>query len=81
MVLHEFPEGVVTFLLLERASFSRKNRFYWLFWQQPFPHRWERWFPFRLSARLTALPWGCSWAVSAGALVYVVATHLLPAVE
>ncbi|MBE9524000.1 MAG: ZIP family metal transporter, partial [Chloroflexi bacterium] len=31
MVLHEFPEGIVTFLLLERAGFSRKKAILYAF--------------------------------------------------
>lgn len=81
MVLHEFPEGIVTFLLLERGGFS-KNRSAWVAFlaaaistplgtlvSYPFIERIER-------STLGAL-----LAFSAGALVYVGASHLLPAVE
>jgi zinc transporter ZupT len=54
MVFHEFPEGVVTFLLLERAVLHEKDRLCMLFWQQPYLRRWVRWFPSRSSARLIA---------------------------
>jgi zinc transporter ZupT len=81
MILHEFPEGIVTFLLLERAGFDpRKSTILAIlaaaistpigtFVSYPFIHRIDR-------SILGAL-----LALSAGALVYVGATHLLPAVE
>jgi zinc transporter ZupT len=33
MVLHEFPEGIVTFLLLEQAGFSRKKAILYFCWR------------------------------------------------
>jgi zinc transporter ZupT len=81
MVLHEFPEGVVTFLLLERAGISRKKSAIYAFLaaalstpvgaliSYPFIHRINR----------TIL--GILLAISAGTLVYVGASHLLPSVE
>ncbi len=81
MVLHEFPEGIVTFLLLERGGFTRKKAILGALLaaglstplgtliSYPFIHTIER----------STL--GVLLAFSAGALVYVGATHLLPAVE
>lgn len=81
MILHEFPEGVVTYLLLIRGGFSRNISFILAF----------------LAAALTtpvgvlvASPFlqtldqswmGILLSLSAGCLVYVGATHLLPHVE
>ena len=81
MVLHEFPEGIVTYVLLLRSGFTPK----------------KSWLLAFLAAALTtpigtvlAIPMihqinetflGALLAVSAGAFVYVGATHLLPLAE
>jgi zinc and cadmium transporter len=81
MVLHEFPEGIITYLLLLRGGFSEKSS----------------WILALLAASIsTPLGMLVSWpyisqidkpllgallALSAGALVYVGATHLLPQAE
>jgi ZIP family zinc transporter/zinc and cadmium transporter len=64
MILHEFPEGIVTFLLLEHAGFDRRK---------------STIYPFISNIGQSTL--GALLALSAGALVYVGASHLLPAVE
>ena len=81
MVLHEFPEGIVTFLLLERAGISRKKSAFWAFLAAALstPVGTLVSYPFIRAIDRTTL--GVLLAVSAGALVYVGATHLLPAVE
>jgi zinc and cadmium transporter len=81
MVLHEFPEGIVTFLLLIKSGFKKKK---------------AAWYSFLAAAITTPLGALVSWpfinnltepvlgvllSLSAGALVYVGATHLLPHVE
>lgn len=78
MVLHEFPEGIITYLLLVRGGFSEKK---------------SMWLAFLAAAATTPLGMlvsypiisvidqemlGALLALSAGALVYVGATHLLP---
>ena len=81
MILHEFPEGIVTFLLLERAGFDRrKSTLYAIIaaaMSTPFGTLVS--YPFIKDIDQSAL--GTLLALSAGALVYVGATHLLPAVE
>ncbi len=81
MVLHEFPEGIITFLLLERAGFSRKKAVTWSLIAAAFstPLGTLISFPFIHTISRTVL--GLLLAFSAGALLYVGATHLLPAVE
>lgn len=81
MVLHEFPEGIITYLLLVRSGFSEKKSLRLAFLaaalstplgtvvSQPFISHIDRQF---LGALL---------ALSAGALIYVGATHLLPQTE
>lgn len=81
MVLHEFPEGIVTFLLLERAGFSRKRSALFAFLAAALstPLGTLVSYPFINVLDRTSL--GPLLAVSAGALIYVGATHLLPEVE
>lgn len=78
MVLHEFPEGIVTYLLLVKGGFAERK---------------AMWLAFLFAAATTPVGMLVSWpmisridqptlgallSVSAGALVYVGATHLLP---
>jgi zinc transporter ZupT len=78
MVLHEFPEGIVTYVLLVRSGFAERR---------------AAWLAFAAASATTPLGMLVSWpmvnaisqptlglllSVSAGALVYVGATHLLP---
>lgn len=81
MVLHEFPEGIVTYLLLLRGGLSEGR---------------ARLLAFMAAAVSTPIGMLASWpmlrviddsmlgallALSAGALIYVGATHLLPRAE
>lgn len=81
MVLHEFPEGIVTYLLLVESGFAERR---------------AAGMAFAAAAATTPLGMLVSWplvtaideptlglllSVSAGALVYVGATHLLPRAE
>ena len=81
MILHEFPEGIITYLLLVRGGMSERK---------------AMWLALLAAAVTTPLGMLVSWpliraiepqtlgallALSAGALVYVGATHLLPRAE
>jgi len=81
MVLHEFPEGIVTFVLLERGGFSKKKAAIYAFLAAAIstPLGTLVSYPFIASINKSVL--GALLAMSAGALVYVGASHLLPAVE
>ena len=81
MVLHEFPEGIVTFVLLERGGFSRRKSALYAFLAAAIstPLGTLVSYPFINSISQSTL--GMLLAISAGALVYVGASHLLPAVE
>ena len=81
MVLHEFPEGIVTFVLLERGGFSRKKSALYAFLAAALstPLGTLVSYPFISTIKRPTL--GILLAISAGALVYVGASHLLPAVE
>lgn len=81
MVLHEFPEGIVTYLLLVRGGFSeqRATLFAFLAAAATTPAGMLASYPFIRHIGPEAL--GALLAISAGALVYVGATHLLPRAE
>nr|MBN1228469.1 ZIP family metal transporter [Anaerolineae bacterium] len=81
MVLHEFPEGIVTFLLLERGGFSRKKASLYAFLAAAISTPLGTLVSYPLIYRIDQSTLGILLAVSAGALVYVGASHLLPAVE
>jgi ZIP family zinc transporter/zinc and cadmium transporter len=81
MILHEFPEGIVTFVLLKRGGFSREKSALYAFLAAGLttPVGTLISYPFINNIKYPAL--GILLAISAGALVYVGASHLLPAVE
>jgi zinc transporter ZupT len=81
MVLHELPEGIVTFLLLERCGVSKKRSAVYAFLAAAIstPLGTLVSFPFIRQIQHSTL--GALLALSAGALIYVGASHLLPAVE
>jgi len=81
MILHEFPEGIVTFVLLERGGFSRRKSAVYAFLAAAIstPLGTLVSYPFINTIKQSTL--GILLAISAGALVYVGASHLLPAVE
>ena len=81
MVLHEFPEGIITFLLLERAGFSHKRSVIYAFLAAALTTPLGALVAFPLINRINQSDLGILLSISAGALVYVGATHLLPAVE
>ncbi|HEY68964.1 MAG TPA: ZIP family metal transporter [Anaerolineae bacterium] len=81
MVLHELPEGIVTYLLLKRCGFDGKKSALYAFLAAGIstPLGTLISFPFIHEIHPSVL--GTLLALSAGALVYVGASHLLPAVE
>jgi len=81
MVLHEFPEGIVTFLLLERGGFSRKKAIVWSLLAAAISTPLGTLISYPFINRIDRGDLGLMLAFSAGALLYVGATHLLPAVE
>lgn len=81
MVLHEFPEGIVTFVLLERGGFSRKKATVYAFFAAALSTPLGALVSFPFINTITQPALGILLAISAGALVYVGASHLLPAVE
>ncbi len=80
IILHEFPEGVVTFLLLERGGFSRRKSTGYAFLAAALSTPLGTLASYPLVSALAPSTLGRLLALSAGALVYVGAAHLLPAV-
>ena len=81
MVLHEFPEGIVTFLLLERGGFSRKKAIRWAFLAAGLTTPLGTLISYPFVHTIGPSTLGILLAFSAGALVYVGATHLIPAMQ
>lgn len=81
MIFHEFPEGIITFVLLQRGGFGRRRSALYAFLAAALstPLGALISYPFVQSIGEPTL--GVLLALSAGALVYVGATHLLPEVE
>ena len=81
MDLHEFPEGVVTFLLLESTGLSKKKSGIYAFLAAALSTPLGSLISFPFIQRIDQSALGILLAISAGTLVYVGASHLLPAVE
>jgi zinc and cadmium transporter len=81
MILHEFPEGIVTFLLLERAGFERRKSTLLAILAAAISTPVGTLVSFPFIHQIDRSVLGALLALSAGALVYVGATHLLPVVE
>ncbi len=81
MILHEFPEGIVTFVLLERSGLGRGKAMAYAFLAAALTTPLGALVSYPLINDVSRPQLGALMAASAGALVYVGATHLLPAVE
>jgi len=81
MVLHEFPEGIITYLLLIRAGFREKSSFVLAFLAAALTTPLGMLMSYPYISRISQPFLGALLAFSAGALVYVGATHLLPQAE
>jgi zinc and cadmium transporter len=81
MILHEFPEGIVTFLLLKRGGFSKRKSAWYAFLAAAVTTPAGTLVSFPFIAKIERSTLGALLAFSAGALVYVGASHLMPAVE
>jgi zinc and cadmium transporter len=81
MVLHEFPEGIVTFLLLARSGFNKKKSTLYAFLAAALTTPLGVLVSWPFISKLTQPVLGILLSLSAGALIYVGATHLLPKVE
>jgi len=81
MVLHEFPEGIITYLLLIRAGFNEKRAFLLAFFAAALTTPAGMLVSYPYISRIDQPFLGGLLAFSAGTLVYVGATHLLPQAE
>jgi len=81
MVLHEFPEGIVTFLLLERSGFNKRKSAQFAFLAAAISTPLGALISYPIISKIGQSTLGGLLALSAGGLVYVGASHLLPAVE
>lgn len=81
MVLHEFPEGIVTYTLLIRSGFAQRRAFLLAFLAAALTTPLGTLISIPFVSRLDAHILGPLLAISAGSLIYVGATHLLPRAE
>jgi zinc transporter ZupT len=81
MVLHEFPEGIMTYTLLVRGGFSGRQSFTLAFLAAGLTTPVGTLTSYPLISQISAPVLGILLAISAGALIYVGATHLLPLAE
>jgi zinc and cadmium transporter len=81
MVLHEFPEGIVTYTLLIRGGFSERRAFALAFCAAAVTTPLGTLVSYPFVSRIDPPLLGLLLALSAGALIYVGATHLLPQAE
>ena len=81
MVLHEFPEGIITYLLLIRAGFTVKTSLMLAFLAAAVTTPLGMLVSYPYISKIDQSLLGALLAFSAGALVYVGATHLLPQAE
>ena len=81
MVLHEFPEGIVTYLLLVRGGIRPRAAFVMAFVAAGLTTPLGMVLSYPVIRRIEDETLGVLLALSAGALIYVGATHLLPRAE
>jgi zinc transporter ZupT len=81
MILHEFPEGIVTYALLVGSGFSERRALWLTLTAAAFSTPLGTMFSIPLVDRLEPPLLGFLLALSAGSLLYVGATHLLPEAE
>lgn len=81
MVLHEFPEGIITYLLLLRSGFSEKMSLILALLAASISTPLGMLVSYPYISQIDEPLLGALLSLSAGALVYVGATHLLPQAE
>jgi len=81
MVLHEFPEGIITYLLLIRAGFNLRTSLLLSFLTAALTTPLGMLVSYPYISKIDEPMLGALLAFSAGALVYVGATHLMPQAE
>lgn len=81
MVLHEFPEGIITYLLLVRGSVGERRAMVLAFLAAAATTPLGMLVSYPFISAIDRQTLGALLALSAGALIYVGATHLLPRAE
>lgn len=81
MVLHEFPEGVITYVLLVRSGFSKRRSVLVAVVAAGLSTPLGMLVSFPVVNSISEQVLGALLALSGGALVYVAASHLLPQAE
>jgi zinc transporter ZupT len=81
MVLHEFPEGIVTYALLVRSGFTERQSLVLALLAAAMTTPLGTLVSYPFVSRIGEPLLGSLLALSAGALIYVGATHLLPRAE
>lgn len=81
MVLHEFPEGIITYLLLLRGGLSERKSLVFAFLAASLSTPLGTLVSYPYISHIDKPLLGILLSLSAGALVYVGATHLLPQAE
>ncbi|MDD2467004.1 MAG: ZIP family metal transporter [Desulfobulbus sp.] len=81
MVLHEFPEGIITYLLLLKGGVTERKALLLAFFSAALTTPLGMLISYPLIRLIDPSVLGSLLAVSAGTLVYVGATHLLPKAE
>jgi zinc transporter ZupT len=81
MILHEFPEGIVTFVLVTRAGFSKGKAFVLAFLTAALTTPVGALVSHPFVSGIDRLVLGRLLAVAAGALLFVGTAHLLPEVR
>ena len=81
MVLHEFPEGIITYLLLVKGGFKEREAMIFSFFAAALTTPLGMLISYPLISKIDKPMLGSLLSLSAGALVYVGATHLLPKAE
>lgn len=81
MVLHEFPEGIITYLLLLRGGFKERSAMILAFLAAALTTPFGMLISYPIISKIDKPMLGALLSLSAGALVYVGATHLLPKAE
>jgi len=80
-ILHEFPEGIITFALLKRSGYSLRKSILYAFLAAALTTPLGVLVSYPFLRQISDRALGSLLALSAGALIYVGATHLLPNVE
>lgn len=81
MVLHEFPEGIVTYLLLVKSGFEERRASSLAFMAAAASTPLGMLVSWPMVSAISQPTLGLLLSMSAGALIYVGATHLLPRAE